>query len=182
MAVSTSADLPSNIATFRPLGGDGKSSPFAMYNTSQSVAGAAGGGRASLILSMDQRYCCQIQYIGWTIPQVTGADVEMSVSISAATDGSSTTMGINGVCKGLSSTVFTTTIEGYWTPPPTILGPSNAPGGNPAIGLHFLNVDAQTYSMFTQILLWDIDVRNLTPYPLLVAASAGPGGMSHLLE
>lgn len=181
MAVSTAADLPSSIATFTPLGGDGLASPFAMYNTSQTVAGAVGGGRASLILSMDQRYCSQIQYIGWTIAQVTGADIEMSVSISAAQDGTSTTMGINGLCKGLDEATFTTTVEGYWTPPPTILGPSNAAGGNPAIGLHFLNVDASTYKMFTQILLWDINVRNLTPYPYLVGASAGPGGLSHLL-
>lgn len=181
MAVSTTADLPSAIATFTPLGGDGKASPFAMYNTAQIVAGAVGGGRASLILSMDQRYCSQIQYIGWTIAQVTGAAVEMSVSISAASDGSSTTMGINGSCRGLDEATFTTTVEGYWTPPPTILGPSDAPGGNPAIGLHFLNVDGQNYNMFTQILLWDINVRNITPYPFLVHASAGPGGLSHLL-
>jgi len=171
VSVSTAIVLPNAAATFVPLAGDGLSAPFAMYNSVQTVIGDGSGGIASLICTLDTRYCSMVQYVAWTIAQATSANINYGVSISAASNGSSTRIGKGGIAVSIQQ--LSQEVEGYWSPPATILGPSD--GSNPAIGLNFTNVDTDTYVMSTQILLWDINVRNLTAYQMLVGSKSGPG-------
>lgn len=175
MAVSDAIVLPAG-ATFVPLAGDGLVAPFAMYVTRQSLAMDASGGLASCIISLDTRYCSMVTALGWTVAGAA-ANVEYAISISAAPNGSSAAVGVHGTLEITTlGGALAVSARGYWSPPAMILGPGD--GSNPAIGLNLDNIDGDTMVLDTQILLWDINVRNRTPWQVLAACMPGSGSVS----
>lgn len=180
MAISDIIVLPAAEAAFVPLAGDGLTAPFAMYCTFQSLVGDASGGLAQLIISLDSRYCSMVQICAWVVTQATPGDMEFAIAISAAPNQSSTAIGYQGTSESIVlGGALTENIRGYWSPPAVILGPSD--GSNPAIGLNFDNVLADVYTLRTQILLWDINVRQRTPWQILANSLTGSGSTSHSL-
>jgi len=175
VAVTNAIVLPVG-GVFVPLAGDGIVAPFAMYATTQTVVMDASGGLASAIISLDSRYCSMVTVLGWTVAGAA-ADVEYAISISRAPNGQSAAVGVHGTLENTTlGAALAVSVRGFWSPPAMILGPGD--GSNPAIGLNLDNIDGDTLVFDTQILLWDINVRNLTPWQVLAAAMPGSGSVS----
>lgn len=175
MAVVDAIVLPAS-ATFVPLAGDGFTAPHAMYVTAQTLTMDASGGLAQAIISLDTRYCAMVTVVSFTVAGAA-ADVEYAMSISAAPNGTSAAVGVNGTVAIITlGAGLVVSARGYWSPPAMILGPGD--GSNPAIGVNFENVNGDTAIVSTQILLWDINVRNKTPWQVLAASMPGSGSVS----
>ncbi len=76
MAVTISVNLPDNPGTgalrFIPLGGNGYTAPFAMWQLRAFAAtGDATAGALSLTVRMDPRYCSMVGYASMNFPGTT---------------------------------------------------------------------------------------------------------------
>lgn len=166
MAINESVTLPDAVATYIPLGGDGLSAPFALYQIDKTVAGDVSGGAITSNFVLDARYCSMIRWIGMAIGGVN-ADVEYRISIGAETK-----MAITGTLVGVASTVSSEGAAGYWVPPQTVLPPGQT------VSTGFTNVDGDTFRISMEVLLWNIRVRELSPWPYLMNAAGGGGQAS----
>jgi len=153
-----------------PLGGDGFSAPFALNLVDVDLAGAAGGGAATFTVNLDPRYCSSVTLVGIAVAGVN-ADVQYRIAFSANPAGTSLRHAVTGTLVGVASTVSSEGAAGYWIPPATVLPPGSS------FSIKCTNVDGDTFRFSAEILLWNIRVRELSPWPYLMGAH-GSGGQS----
>lgn len=168
MALTENVSFPDESATYVPLGGDGFSAPFAMYIVDRSVTGDASGGAVTQSFTMDERYCSLVRWIGMSIGQ-TNADTQYRLNIAANPEGTSPKLGITGTLVGVASTVSSEGAQGFWVPPQTVLPPAAV------INTQFTNVLSDTFRISMEVLLWNIRVRELSPWQYLMNAAGGGG-------
>lgn len=171
MSVTNTLVMPSAGATFVPLGGDGLSAPHAMYLVDQTLAGAAGGGSATHTFTMDSRYCSMLQWVHMAVGG-SNSDQQYRIMMSSNPAGTSPRVGVTGTLVGVVSAISTEGASGFWSPPSTVMPPSAE------LNVTFVNVDGDTFRVSCEILLWDIRVRELAPWPYLMNASGSAGAQS----
>lgn len=169
MAVTVSLQLPNQPAVgnvdFIPLGGDGFKAPRAAYAVRGfATDGDASGGALTLNVLMDIRYTSLIDYMVAGIQQATPADAEVRQLITSNT---TATMTEQGDVTAIAATVSGGSISKMFVPPALIL-----PGGTESSVGRFqaTNVDGDTYTIDMLIFLYNIRVRELTPYGTLLFA------------
>ncbi len=171
MSVSTSVTLPSSPATgtleYVPLGGDGFTAPFAMYNIrGMTVTGDASAGIATLTINMDDRYTA---LVGYCMGQIEGAGGNRHVRMNM---GGGRTAGAKVDELVVVNSSQTQSIILTWVPPPLVL-----PGGRTSVSLiqaAFLNVDTDIFSLDCAIYLFNIRARELAAIgPLNWARGSG---------
>lgn len=155
--------------TLVPLGGDGFTAPQTAYaiNNFQHT-GTSGGGKNTMTIEMDDRFCSLVSFISFGILQGTSTDAEFRLQVGSSTGGVQIpSLSEGGLVEAISSTVSNQEIS------KTInLIPMMMPGAGNAgrIQLEFLNIENDVYRISTLIYLFNIRVRELTPMgPLLWA-------------
>lgn len=171
MAITENIALPNEAATYVPLGGDGFSAPFAMYIYDHSITGDASAGAVTQSITFDSRYCTLVRWVGMSIGQ-TNADTQFRLNLAANPEGTSPKIGVTGTLVGVASTVSSEGAQGYWVPPQTVLPPSAV------LNTQFTNVLSDTFRITAELLLWNIRVRELSPWQYLMAAAGGGGQVS----
>ncbi len=165
MSVSDECFLPgqpagTGTAQFIALGGDGKVAPLGCWVVEFELAGDAGGGTASVNLTMDPRYT-NVLAIANFVARSSAAAADFYWTLQ---DRLSNVQGIWEICgtaPHISS--FQTTSAFLWYPPPLLFSGSGFIQGITA------NIDAtETYVWTYQIYVFDIDVRRLLPLPYIM--------------
>lgn len=153
-----------------PLGGNGKIAPFAMYECRTSITGDASGGIASMTSTMDPQYSAIITFVSYSVAQVTPANQQVQCRIGTGTNR------VVWSRQHLAVSNQDPEIGGYWVPPPMLL-----PGAGDAalraqtpnewqLRVDFENVNNDLYLWNFQALLFDVDVRQLVPLPVIFAS------------
>lgn len=155
-----------------PLGGDGFTAPIAAYNiVGFSVTGAVGGGSMTLTATMDDRFVSLISYVSIGDAQVSSADADVSIFLSAGNLGMPPqALAENVTAIAADASQGGGTIRRTWSPQPVLLA-----GGRRAGVLTFkmVNVDADVYTLSALIYLFNLRVRETTPMgPLLWSRGA----------
>ncbi len=171
MSVSATVSIPGVGATFVPLGGDGYSAPFGMNLVDIDIAGDASAGSAQLQVDMDDRYCASVTLIGMAVAG-SNDDQQFRIAFSANAAGSSLRHGVTGTLVGIAVAISTEGAMGYWVPPATVLPPGTT------VHIQLLNVDGDSFRYSLEILLWNIRVRELSPWPYLMGAHGSGGQVS----
>lgn len=171
MAVASTLSLPNAAAAFLPLAGDGLAAPLAAYEFSQALSGDGSAGAASHTVTLDSRYCSTVTYMAMEV-NGTNSDVQFRATIDNVGPSIGPRIALTGTLVGVASTVSSIGACGYWAPPSLILPPAAR------ITWSCPNVDADVFTFSFECLLWDINVRNKSPYPYLVAAVSSGGAVS----
>ncbi len=135
-----------------PLGGDGVTAPLGYYDVDTRVVGDASGGTAQLAVLFDPRYTNLCAWVNIGILADTAAgDFALQLLPVVGVAG----LTIVGTIPGVAES-FTSQNSAYlWYPPPVFYA------GEGVTRAFFPNVDAtETYSLTTQIFMYDRDVRN----------------------
>lgn len=171
MAVSLVVDIPATPANgflrFIPLGGNGYTSPFAMWQCQQLlVTGDATGGAASITVNMDRRYCSMMGYASMTYPGTTPDPFPLRWAIT----GDRVPQQFRAVKVDLiPTTISAARVSDTWLPPATVNpGPEEI-----ALSITVPNTDTLVLQMHCAIFLFNINARQKVPYHLLAAARGG---------
>lgn len=139
------------------MGGNGTQAPIGCYLTKLSVVGDAGGGTATVILSLDPRYTNLVAFINVMVASAAAAPdfhIEMNDGVAEPS------VIIAGTMP--HTAIETTNASFLWFPPPIYYQQNGRLTGT------FVNVDAtETYSIFAQIYCFHPEVLRITPLPLL---------------
>jgi len=148
--------------TYVPLGGDGYSAPQAAYAVqNHAVTGDASGGRATLSVVMDPRFCSLVSFCSFQIQQGTSADAEYRLTVGSDTGGTQIPPTVeSGPVEAVVSLVSSSEINKTSPIVPMMLPGAGQVG---RIRYEFLNVDGDVFSMSALIYLFNIRVRELTP-------------------
>lgn len=174
MSVSATVTLPNAPATgvlrYTPLGGNGYTSPHAMYQLKNFlVTGDSGGGTASLEVVMDDRFCCMIAYAS----MIFGG---------ASTNPATVNWTWGGGLAGISPQFIQqrqVTLSNTSVGAPRIADTFDSPAfvhgsdSNLALTVTTVNEDADTVQLFLSVYLFNINAREKVPIELLVAARGG---------
>ncbi len=166
LSVSVTTVLPAQPAqgqtTFVPLGGDGRSAPLGCYFCRTEVDGDASGGTAAITIEFDTRYTNLVAYANLVIKADAAAgDFTISLSNTNLVSTPATSV-IVGTIPQIATGVSTENSAFLWYPPPLYHQ------GEGIIFMKVLNVGVlETYELIVEVLCFDIDVRRLTPLPLL---------------
>lgn len=154
---------------FIPLGGDGFTAPHAAYTVRNfSSTGDATGGRVTQDIFMDPRYCSMISWVVSQIEQAIPADADCRISI----DGSEQPGQVYAQnIKAAAAALGVQTISCQFSPRPFIY----PGGGAPRIHTSQANVNGDEYTLDCLIYLFNIRVRETTPFGWLLAAAGGSG-------
>jgi len=168
MTVATVVILPaqpgSGLTEYVPLGGDGDTAPFAMYVLSNvETTMDVSGGSASIIVHMDNRYACLIDYMTLSIHQQTASvDKELAMDVIGPSGGArGGTVATQGTYESLIAD-FAPEIATTWTPPGMLL----LPGADRVSRARFRTANDVTGDVLEgdmQVLLFNPDVRNRIP-------------------
>lgn len=164
MSVTSTVTLPAQPAQgaliYEPLGGDGRSAPLGCYFVRLEVDGDAGSGFANLTINFDPRYTNLVAFANLTIEADAAAgDFAMQLRTDAVT--TALTL-VCGTIPQVATTVSTDNASFLWFPPPIYFK-----GQGTAIAT-MLNVGVnETYKLSLEIYVFDINVRQLAPLPIL---------------
>lgn len=137
-----------------PLGGDGKTSPFACYHiTNFQLTHDVTGGFARFQIWNDPKFACIWQHANCSIDQAVAADALVRWSLTPAMTQSDHQLAGD---KNVSDR----TIDSMWFPPGLI-----HPAGvdTAVLQCRMLNVDGSTAYFSGQVFLFDSNVRQLAP-------------------
>lgn len=179
MSVSATVTLPATpstgVLTYVPLGGNGYTSPFAMWSLANFlVTGAAGGGSQSLSVVMDDRYCSLMSYASMTYTDTAAHDYRWSLvgEVGGPVPLDSRTLKITAS----SASINAATQTDVWRPTPVV-----HPGATPiTLSVATLNVDTFVLQLHLQVFLFNINARQKVPYHLLVACRPGDSNSGDL--
>ncbi len=167
MAVSSSVTLPANPTAgetlYIPLGGDGRSAPLGCYFCRVDLAGDASGGGALITINFDQRYTNLVAYANLRI-QADAAAGDFSMQV-VATSAAATAdrVQIVGTIPQVATAVTGDNGGFLWYPAPIFFqGRGSCLAQVPNVGA------LETYKLTVEVLCFDIDIRRLTPLPLLM--------------
>ncbi len=169
VSVAVAIAVPGTDVTFVPLGGDGYSAPFGLNLIDSDLAGDVSGGSATFTVTLDARYCASVTLIGMAVAGAT-TDQDYRINFAANPAGTSLRHGVTGTMLGVA--VSTEGTAGFWVPPATVLPPSTV------FSVRFINVDGDDFRLSAEILLWNIRVRELSPWPYLMGAQGSGGQVS----
>ncbi len=163
MSVAATVTLPAQPAAggtaFIPLGGNGQAAPLGCYQADVSVTGDAGGGTATLTMTLDTRYTNLIAFVNATVSSAAAApDFALKV------DGGIGTTPASVIVVGTMPHQGVDTINAafLWYPPPVYY----IQGGR--IRYVTDNVDAtEAYRLNCQIYCFHPEATRLTPLPFL---------------
>ncbi len=145
-----------------PLGGDGRSAPMGCYFCRAEIAGDASGGNASIIINYDTRYTNLTAYLNLMIA-VDAAAGDFLLGTFTGQGASAAQPQIVGTIPQVATAVNTNNGTFLWYPPPVFYqqeGQAFAVVPNVGVG--------ETYKLAIEVLVFDPDVRRLTPLPLLM--------------
>lgn len=163
MSVTTTVTLPAQptqgVSEFVPLGGNGKSAPLGCYFVRAEVDGDAGGGSATVSINFDRRYTNLVAYLNPTIA-VDAAAGDFAVRIGTAVG--SQQVQVTGTIPHIATGTVTDNASFLWYPPPLYFqGVGNGSFFCPNVGVN------ETYKLFAEIFVFDINVKRLAPMPVL---------------
>lgn len=164
MAVTTTVTLPAQpaqgVMTYVPLGGDGRSAPLGCYFVRAEIDGDAGGGNATCIINFDERYTNLVAYANYVI-QADAAAGDFVIRLSKSSNISALT-NVVGTIPQVAGTTATDNAAFLWYPPPIYFqGDGSCVAIAPNVGVN------ETYKLTAEVYVFDIDVRRLTPLPIL---------------
>ncbi len=142
-----------------PLGGDGRSAPLGCYFVNIEVDGDASGGNADLTIRGDVRYTNLVAYMNLKVQ----ADAAAGDFMMRITDPNPPRPQIVGTIPQVATGVATDNATFLWFPPPIYF----QGGGSMSAVLPNVGVN-ETYKLEIEVLVFDIDVRRLSPLPLLM--------------
>lgn len=173
MAVSTTVALPDQPAVGvvhrTPLGGDGFRAPLAAYIVDNlQLTGDASGGGASLMVTMDERFCALVAYLTFSATQATDQDIDVRYRLDTSSASSPVATQVQSRrLEFIVPQVSSATINDVWTPTPVIV-PGDGAGG--LCSVEVKNEDTDIYRLSVLIYIFDINVRQVMPMgPLLWA-------------
>ncbi len=166
MAVSSTVTLPALPAQgalqYIPLGGDGKTAPLGCYFVRLEIDGDAGGGNATMSINLDVRYTNLVAYVNLLI-QVDAAAGDFMLGTFTGTGGAAASPNIVGTIPQVATAVNSNNGMFLWYPPPVFYQQEGQIFGVVP------NVSAtETYKLAAEILVFDADIRRLTPLPWLM--------------
>lgn len=169
MSVAATVTLPAQHSAgstlYVPLGGNGMSSPHAMYVVKGlNVTGDASGGQASMTIIFDDRFCSMVGYAS-VVSSNTAVD---PAAVRWVLTGSQTAQAFRAAL--IAENAVAGPISDTWLPPPVL-----TPGG-PAraqLSVTLLNETTITSQMYAQIFIYNINARQRVPFEYLVAARGG---------
>lgn len=169
MSVSESVTLPaqpgSGTLRFVPLGGDGYTAPFAMWQIRDFIAtGDSGAGNQVVSIGMDDRYCSLVGYAAMTYTDTAVQDIRWVLA------GTQVPLQVRTIKLSPSSaSLNTATMSDLWLPPAAV-----SPGATPVtLSITTLNNDTEVLTLHASIFLFNINARQKMPYQALVAARGG---------
>lgn len=173
MTVALAWELPaqpggvSGIQTWVPLGGDGLTAPLAAYSLRAIRLDGATSGPASIACTLDPRFCSMVSYATAAVGGTLSTD--MWIKITVESDSHAVMVKTQEVPL-TDSDLGSHQCQLLFQPPPVVL-----PGGGDGAILRaqFEDQTNAEYYLDAYILLFDIRVRELTPYPFLVAGRGG---------
>ena len=150
-----------------PLGGDGKLAPLGCYMARLEIVGDAGGGTATVSIRGDERYTNIAAFMGFEVEAAAAApDFRMRMFNDA--QATQPVVNIVGTAPHVATTVATVNSAFLWYPPPILY----ARGGIWEAAC--LNVAAtETYRLVVEIFIFDADIRQIAPLPMLLANFPG---------
>lgn len=161
--------------SYVPLGGNGRTAPFAYYAIKNAqVTGDGTGGTATIRVRMDDRYAAFVAHAVASVQQGTPADAEFRWTLTSSPG---PVAAYSGVKTSNGGSVSSTSIDVPWVPPPIVQG-----GGDTGaqLAVAFDNVDSDVYLLNALILLFDIRVRELTPLAAIFGSRGTFGGNTAL--
>ncbi len=161
MAVSASVTLPAQpsgngTVSIHPLGGDGYTAPQSSYTVSVlEVAGAAGGGAATLTINLDPQYESLVSVIQG---QIVGIAAATAMKFRLRQEG-----GMSVFTQGIAPVdPEGTTARFNWTPGPLLRAD--------VIEMIADNTDGDTYRLSAVIFNFRKLASQTTPLPILLAS------------
>lgn len=170
IATVTLPDNPSPAGEVKlvPLGGNGFTSPFAMYTLRNfAIAGDATGSEHTLNVIMDPRYCSIVAYASMQI-DVSAADRAIHWQL---TSGAVPPQFLNGHLTRNDAGILGAQIAHTWSPPAWI-SPGTSPQA-PTLTISVFNVDTEILNMACAVLLFNIRARESVLYQHLISARGG---------
>jgi len=167
MAVNTLVVLPAQPAqgstVYTPLGGDGRSAPHGCYFVLAEIDGDASSGNASVTIDLDVRYTSLVAYANLRIQADAAAgDFRIAMQADPAV-AIPPTPSITGTIPHVATAVTPDNASFLWYPPGVFFQ------GGARINAVAPNVGAlETYKLELEVLVFDIDVRRITPMPWLM--------------
>lgn len=167
MAVNVVVTLPAQPADgftiFTPLGGDGRSAPHGCYFVIAEVDGDASGGAAGMTIDLDVRYTNLVAYANLRIAvDAAAGDFRIGLQADPAV-AIPPTPSITGTIPQVATAVTTDNGSFLWYPPPVFMvGGGRVSATVPNVGV------LETYKLELEVLVFDIDVRRITPLPYLM--------------
>lgn len=163
MSVALTTNLPAQptqgITNFVPLGGDGKSAPLGCYFVRAEVDGDASGGGVNLTVNMDVRYTNLVAYVNPVI-NVDAAAGDFAIRIGDSDQVARAA--VVGTIPHVATTVVGDNAAFLWFPPPLYFqGGGTASFFCPNVGV------LETYKLFLEIYVFDINVLRLQALPML---------------
>jgi len=179
MSVTATVTFPSQPASgtlkYVPLGGNGYTDPFAMYQLKDfSVTGDATGGTASLHVIMDNRYCCMLAYASMT-SAATGTDPMSIRWVWGSDTGGESPQAFRFQEAPVSPLGFGSRVSDTWVPQAFMQG------SDPValrLSVASVNEDTDAVVMHAVIYLYNINARNRVPMSQLVKAQGSSGNSS----
>ncbi len=165
MAVTSEVVLPAQPTTGRsvytPLGGNGVTAPHGCYLVNTSIAGDASAGVATLGITGDARFT---NLFAWINPKVSAAAAANDFVLTLEETSGSTVPNtvVVGSLPQVAAALFGTNASFLWYPPPVYFK------GSGRVGAQMNNVGVgEVYLCTLQVYVFDIDVAQKTPLPLL---------------
>jgi len=191
VSVTLAITLPAQPATaaegeveYTPLGGDGFVAPFAMYTLKNlAVVNDASAGFANIVVTMDQRYTALVSYMTIDLHQVTSTNKEIRMAIG--TGGSSAGRLVWQTKMFALRQEFAPEVSGTWVPPGVLMkgsGPQNNPNTNFIEWIANNDTSGDTLAAHGQILLFNLDVEQRTPLPIIMASRSTGGSQAPSLN
>lgn len=173
MSVAVSFSLPDQppaggTTTYIPMGGDGRTAPFAAYAVRQAVAtGDASSDSLSMTISMDPQFSSLVSYATVQLLQGTSADAEYRLVLSGARVPEQSR---TGVLNAINSDIAARN-AGIWHNFAPIVLPAD---GAPQVLAQVANVLSDVLTLDLLVYLFDVNVRFITAAGRLLE-QRGPG-------
>ncbi len=157
---------------FQPLGGNGRTAPLGCYYARLEVDGDASGGSAVVGIQLDPRYTNLVAAVNPAIEAAAGAE-DFAVTLRPSSDPTSG-MGVDVVStmpQIAAASSFGNNAAFLWYPTPILFE------GDGHVRFATSNVGVlETYKLAIEVLCFDIDIRRVMPYPLLMLNLPGTSG------
>lgn len=149
-------------SVYLALGGDGRVAPMGCYFVRLEVAGDASGGNAIVTINLDERYTNLVAYANALIAvDAAAGDFSILVQEAGAAPGPGAPH-IVGTIPQIATGVTTDNASFLWYPPPVYFQ------GGGQVTVSYPNVGVgETYKLQIEVYVFDINVRRITPLPVL---------------